>query len=89
MKRRITASVTDRGQVTIPAEVRTLLGARARGKIVFEIDDDEVRVLSGPMTLAETAGSVKPLHQPEDFKAVERAAKEEHVARVLGKMAEN
>ena len=35
--REITASVTERGQVTIPAEVRKALGIKARDKVSFVI----------------------------------------------------
>ncbi len=86
--KQVVASITDRGQVTVPAEVRKLLGATLRGKLVFEIDGQEVR-LRVPMTLEQIAGSIPPLHHPEDFKAIERAAKDDHVERVVRKMAEN
>ena len=82
--KRIIASVTERGQVTIPAEVRRALAAKARGKVIFEIDGDEVRLLP-VMTLDETAGSVKPMHRPEDFNEISRVTKEELVERYLEK----
>jgi antitoxin PrlF len=82
----IVTTVTQRGQVTIPAEVRRLLGLRPRSKVTFEIDDGEVRLTPAPFTLEQAYGSVKPLSRPEDFKAISRAAKEEHVERLLRKM---
>lgn len=87
--KRFIASVTERGQVTLPAEVRRALGAKLRGKIIFELDDGQVRVLPPPLTLDEIYGSVEPLHRPEDFKEISRLAKEEHVAKVIRKMAAN
>ena len=84
----IVTTVTQRGQVTIPAEVRRLLGLRPHSKVTFEIDDDGVRLTPAPFTLEQAYGSVKPLSRPEDFEAISRAAKEEHVQRVLQQMRE-
>ena len=36
--------VTEKGQVTIPAEIRKALGIKPRGKVVFEIAGGEVKV---------------------------------------------
>jgi antitoxin PrlF len=84
----IVTRVTQRGQVTIPAEVRRLLGLYPHSKVTFEIDGEQVRLTSAPFTIEQTYGSVKPLSRPEDFDAISRAAKEEHVERVLRKMRE-
>lgn len=83
--KRLIASVTERGQVTLPAEVRRLLGAKPRSKVVFEIDGGEVRVIAAPMTLEEAFGSIPPLGRAEDFKEIERAAKDEYVRRFFQK----
>ena len=82
----IVATVTQRGQVTIPAEVRRLLGLYPHSQVTFEIDGEQVRLTSAAFTLETAYGSVKPLSRPEDFKAVSRAAKGEHVERLLRKM---
>lgn len=73
----IVASVTKRGQVTVPAEVRRLLGLKSRDKVVFAIDDDQVRLVPATFTLESAFGSVTPRNRPEDFKALSRAAREE------------
>lgn len=36
----ITVSTTSNGRITIPAEIRVLLGLQAGDKVVFTIDDD-------------------------------------------------
>lgn len=41
--REILASVTSKGQVTIPAEVRKLLHVSANDKVAFIVEDDKVR----------------------------------------------
>jgi antitoxin PrlF len=82
----ILATITQRGQVTVPAEVRRLLGAKTGDKLAFQIDGTEVRLAPAAMTLESAFASVMPHTQPEDFAHVEEIAKEEHVARTLAKM---
>lgn len=82
----ILATITQRGQVTIPAEVRRLLGTKTGDKVAFQIEGTEVRLAPAAMTLESAYGSVKPVAHPEDFARIEEAAKEEHVARTLAKM---
>jgi bifunctional DNA-binding transcriptional regulator/antitoxin component of YhaV-PrlF toxin-antitoxin module len=72
----IVASITQRGQVSLPADVQRLLGLKPRGKVVFRIDGEDVRLVSPRMTLEEAYGSVPPLAQPEDFSAISRQVKE-------------
>ncbi len=84
--KQIIASITQRSQVTIPAEVRRLLGVNPRGKIVFQIDDGEVKLAPVEFTLETAYGSVAPLNRPEDFEEITRIAKEEHVREVIRKM---
>jgi antitoxin PrlF len=82
----ILATITQRGQVTVPAEVRRLLGTKTGDKLAFQIEGTEVRLAPAAMTLESAFGSVKPRTEPEDFARVEEIAKEEHVARALAKM---
>ena len=84
--KRIASTVTQRGQVTLPAEVRRLLGVKAKDKVIFSIEDGEVRVLPMEFTLETAFGSVKPKNRPEDFKALSRAVREEKVEETLREM---
>ncbi len=77
----IVTSLTQRGQVTVPAEVRRLLGLKARDKVAFAIDDDQVRLVPATFTLESAYGSVTPRSRPEDFKALSRMAREERARR--------
>jgi len=67
--REIVATMSKRGQVAVPAEVRRHLALRPRDKIVFAIDDDEVRLRPARFTLESVFGSVPPLPgtTTEDF----------------------
>jgi antitoxin PrlF len=77
MKREYVTTITQRGQVTIPAEVRRLLGANPRDKIAFRVEGDCVRLVPVTLTLEQVFGSVTPLERPENFGERSRAAKEE------------
>jgi len=79
-------TVTQRGQVTIPAPVRRLLGAKPRGKVAFQVDGQDVRLVAAEHTLESAYGSVKPIAPPQDFKRLERAAKDERAARSVRKL---
>ena len=84
----ITTTITQRGQVTIPAEVRRMLGVKPRDKVAFTIEDGEVRLAPASFSLESAYGSVKPSKKPEDFDEVSRTAKEakaEKTARELSK----
>jgi antitoxin PrlF len=38
------ATITSKGQITVPREVRRILGVRAGDKLIFEDDKDGIRV---------------------------------------------
>ncbi len=83
MTREYVSTITQRGQVTIPAEVRRLLGAKPRDKIAFRVEDGAVRLMPVEYTLEQVFGSVTPIQRPEDFAARSRSAKAEKVERTL------
>lgn len=74
------STVTSKGQVTIPAAVRHVLGVSTADKLVFRIVDGKVEVEPSLMRLDEAFGSVKPLNTPEDFAEIDRVAKQEREA---------
>ena len=84
----ITTTITQRGQVTIPAEVRRILGVKPRDKVTFTIEGNEVRLAPASFTLESAYGSVKPSQRPEDFEKLSRAAKEAKAERTLRKLRE-
>lgn len=79
----ILAAVTERGQVTIPVEVRRLLGIRTKGSIVFAVEDGEVRLARAAFSLEEAFGSVSPKERPEDFDRMIREAMEKRAAQTV------
>lgn len=87
--REFTTTITQRGQVTIPAEVRRVLGVKHRDKVAFTIEDGEVRLAPVSFTLESVYGSVKPSKKPEDFEEISRAAKDEKAERTVRELSES
>lgn len=79
----VLASVTKRGQVTIPSEVRRLLGITPPQKVAFEIDGNDVRLVSAGPSLKEVFGAVRPSSKPEDFERLTQEAWEEKAKRTV------
>ena len=84
--KKIVTTITQRSQVTIPVEVRRVLGVKPRDKVAFTIEDGGVRLAPAPFSLESAYGSVKPVETPENFEEISRIAKEakaEKTARTL------
>ena len=79
----IVTTMTQRGQVTIPAEVRRKFGLKPGDKVMLTIEEDNVSLKPVEFTLEDTFGSVKPISRPEDFDALIQAAKDERATRFL------
>lgn len=54
--RQVSSRITERGQATIPVEVRRLLGLEPRDRIVFVIGENGIQVTRGTSTVDRTAG---------------------------------
>jgi len=62
------ATITAKGQVTIPAEIRKALGLKPRDKVAFTFEQGEVKFEPASSALRAGFGAVKPRKKPEDFK---------------------
>src|SRR6266566_9551659 len=79
------STVTSKGQVTIPADVRKHLGISTNDKIAFVISPQgtvEVKTPKYP-TISSLAGAAGTLKKPLPWKEVERLAHEDHVEEVM------
>lgn len=86
----IRASVTSRGQVTIPAAVRRHLGVTTPDKVTFVLEEDGTVVLKKPVThtVMSLAGTIPALKggTSVDFDAEIADAMEEEADRIVAKM---
>lgn len=72
-------TLTQRSQVTVPVEVRRVLGLKPRDQVMFEIEGNEVRMKPVEWTVESVAGSVKPLKDgPYDLEQMIHEAKEDY-----------
>lgn len=74
------STVTSKGQVTIPAEIRRLLGVGRGDKVAFIIEGDQVRLTSAIGVVERTAGALKT-DQPALSAEELRQAAEQAIAR--------
>lgn len=71
------AKITSKGQITVPIEVRRLLGVRAGDRLIFESDNNgvHIRPVRGESVFAKYAGIGNP-GIPSGKKAINRWLRE-------------
>ena len=90
--RELLSTVTAKGQVTIPMEIRRLLKVKPHDKIAFILEGEQVKLARRGSIVARTAGIFKttqlPLTTEELREAAERAIAENVVERMRRWMPE-
>ena len=81
-----TTTITQRGQVAVPSEVRQILGLKPRDKVTFTVDDGEVHLTSVPFSLESAFGSVKPSQMPDNFREISQDTKDEKAEKTAGEL---
>ncbi len=79
VKKLYTSVVTQKGQVTIPAEIRRALGIKANDRITFVLQEDRVCIEPIAETLDSIYGAVEPIERPEDFQRRRDDAIDDHI----------
>ncbi len=77
-------SITQGSQITLPVEVRRILGVKPKDKIAFAIENDEVKLVPVQYTIESAAGSVRPATKTEDLERKIDEAKEEMANEISG-----
>jgi antitoxin PrlF len=82
----ITTTVSQKGQVTIPSEIRRHLGVRTHDKIAFVLQDDGAVRLAVPHypTIASLAGAAGSLEQALSWAEIKEIAREDQMSSKLG-----
>lgn len=70
-------TVTSKGQVTIPGELRRALSIKPKDKVAFELINGELRLRPIQSPVLSSFGAVKPKNRPEDFQRMRREIEEE------------
>ena len=74
------SSVTQKGQVTIPAPFRKALNIHAKDLVVFSLVDGEVHLRPIESAVLASYGAVKPIspsEKPTDYRRLRRDIEEE------------
>ncbi len=79
-------TLTSKGQVTVPKEIRDELGLKPHDKITFDIEDGHATLRRLPR-LEEIVGSLPPLGMPIEEAIAQ--AKEERAQRLIAKMLDS
>ena len=61
-----TTTLTQKGQITLPVQIRRLLGLQTRDKVIVQVIDNQV-VVKSPKDILDMAGSVKPIKGINDL----------------------
>jgi AbrB family looped-hinge helix DNA binding protein len=74
----IISTITSKGQVTIPAEVRNYLGLKTNDKIAFVIDEEGIVKLRVPRypDIVSLRGAAGRLNKPLSWQEMEKIAHE-------------
>jgi antitoxin PrlF len=77
----IISTITSKGQVTIPAEVRQYLGVSTNDKVAFVIDDEGTVRLRVPRypTVASLRGAAGKLKKPLSWQEIQQTAYEDRI----------
>lgn len=63
-------TLTQKGQVTISAEVRRALGLKPRDKVIFELDGDVAKIKRAASKVGRWYGAVLPIERPENYRRI-------------------
>lgn len=75
--------VTQKGQVTIPVEIRRALGIKANDRVAFIIEQDRACIEPIAESIETIFGAIEPIQRPEDFQRLRDTAIEDYVGDIV------
>src|SRR5262245_25527364 len=82
------SSVSPKGQVTIPADIRRMLGVKPRDLVAFSVEDGRVQLVAVRSALDAVFRSVPALDRPRSDGEIEALIAEEHARHVVSEDAD-
>ena len=76
------SSVSPKGQITLPVEIRRQLGVKPKDKVLIMLDGDEVRVTAANAEYAAGFQAVPALGRRRTLEEMTELAQEEHAQEV-------
>jgi AbrB family looped-hinge helix DNA binding protein len=89
MIRRYSSSVSPKGQITLPIEIRRQFNIDPRDHVTFEVVDGQIRVIPEPSSLESVYASIPALPFEYEDGELERIAKDERAKAFADKMRES
>lgn len=71
------SSVSPKGQITIPAEIRRVLGVKPKDKVAFRVENGRVEITPAASPLEESYMAIPALTPPRSWKEIEQLVAEE------------
>ena len=84
----IVSTMTSKGQLTVPVEVRRTLGLKQGDKVVFQLEGQEVKLAPAGSRLEAGYQSVPALSEPKSWDEIEQTLQEERAEAYAQKMQE-
>ncbi len=73
----IVSTITSKGQLTVPVEVRRKLGLKTGDKVVFQLEGQDVKLAPAGSRLEAGYQSIPALSEPKSWDEVEQALQED------------
>ena len=85
--KQVRTTVTRKGQVTVPVEIRRALGLREGDKVIFTLDGNEARLARTGSVVERTAGVFKSHSPPSTAEELREIAEKAIAADVVERMS--
>ncbi|MCL4392990.1 type II toxin-antitoxin system PrlF family antitoxin [Patescibacteria group bacterium] len=86
-KKEFISTVQQRGQVTLPVQIRKLLGVTPQTKVIFVAENSNVKIKASPLSLEDAFGYIKKANnKPQNFDKQIKIAKEGHAKEIANKI---
>jgi AbrB family looped-hinge helix DNA binding protein len=79
--REFVGSVSSKGQITLPLDVRKQLGIT--NTVIIRVDEGEIKVSPTNATFLDSFQAIPALKEPLSFAEIRRIAREDHVKEVM------
>jgi AbrB family looped-hinge helix DNA binding protein len=78
------SSVSPKGQVTLPIEIRRRLGIKPKDKVAFHLEGSRVTIAPARSPLDESYQAIPALKPARSWKEIERVVSEERAREAAG-----
>ncbi|RZD16852.1 MAG: AbrB/MazE/SpoVT family DNA-binding domain-containing protein [Candidatus Acididesulfobacter guangdongensis] len=77
------STLTKKGQVTIPKEIRNILGIKEHDKVMFVKKDGDIILKHISGDIFDLRGSLKPIKEYEDFEKIRNIARKSAAKKII------